>query len=285
MRKWSYLFVLMATVMALFATHAGTADKVNPEDIIARHLEAIGSAETLASVKSMIAGGTATANFQSPRTGQFTGKAVLASDGRKSVVGMIFEDSKYSLERFSFDGDEVTASYIKPGLHSTLGDFLTTHKGIVKQGIVGGALSTAWPLRDPASKAAKLEYGGTKKIGDRTAHEVRYLPRGGSDLEIKMYFDTENYHHLRTEYTRVITAQIGTSVDSSASQRQSRYKMVEDFSDFQKAGAFTLPHRYKLTLETDAKGGAFIGDWEIQLTDFNFNQRIPPDTFKTSAPN
>src|SRR5688572_15210916 len=157
--------------------------KLQPEEIVAKHLESIAAAETRASVKTVLADGTAIATFRSPKTAQLTGQVVIASAGNKNMVGMIFENSTAAQEKFGFDGNEVTTSYVRPGIRSSLGDFLSTHKVVLKQGLLGGVLSTSWPLLDLAERGGKLEFAGTKKIGGRPAYELKYQPRGGSDLE------------------------------------------------------------------------------------------------------
>ena len=58
-----------------------------------------------------------------------------------------------------------------------------------------------------------------------------------------------------------------------------RNKMVEEFSDFKVEGGLSLPHTYKITLSVDAQGGTFSADWMAQLTQFDFNQRIDPNSF------
>jgi hypothetical protein len=107
---------------------------------------------------------------------------------------------------------------------------------------------------------------------------LKYLPRKGSDLEISLFFDSATFHHVRTEYTRVVGAQIGTGVDTSANQRETRYKLVETFADFKKEGNVTLPHDYRITLRIT--GNVEIWDeWTLTLTDFVFNQAIEPKDF------
>ena len=54
------LFCLVSLAMTMpVASLAG--DKLRPEEVVAKHLESIGSAETLGSVHSRIAGGTVVA--------------------------------------------------------------------------------------------------------------------------------------------------------------------------------------------------------------------------------
>jgi len=203
----------------------------------------------------------------------------MASQDNKSFIGMRFENSAYAQEKFAFDGQDVTIGYLIPGDRSNLGDFLLTHKDILKLGLMGGALSNGWLQNLPAQKA-KLENAGTKKIDDKPVIQINYSARMSTDLQISLFFDQETFRHVRTEYTRMISAGIGANIDASGSQRLTRYKMTEDFSDFQKEGGLILPHSYRITLDLDTRGGTFTGDWTMKLTQFDFNQPIPPATFK-----
>src|SRR6266496_2974224 len=169
------------------------------------------------------------------------------------------------------------------GTRSVLGSFLMTHSLIFKQGLMGGTLSSAWPLLDLSSHKADLEYAGTKTIENHLLHEVKYSPRGGSDLQIKMFFDQESFQHVRTEYNRVIPAPTGDRSYVAGAETEIRYKMIEEFSDFRKEGGLTLPHTYKIGLTTDTKNGSFSADWTIRLIQFDFNQPIDPTSFTIAA--
>lgn len=258
-------------------------DKMKPEEIVAKHLESIGTAEARAAVHNRIIGGTVVATYSSPGTARFMGKAVMASEGSKHVIGMGFESNNYSHENIGFDGENVTVGYVRPGVRSNLGDLVTTYKAIVKSGILGGTLSQAWPLLASPEKKYKLESSGTKKIGGKALYELRFIPRGGSDMEINLFFDSETFQHVRTEYELVIAAQLGANVDASASQRTTRYKMVEEFSDFKKEEGLTLPHEYKIILELDTRGASFRANWALTLVQFAFNQTIQPEMYNVGS--
>ncbi len=240
--------VVWLAVIALtmpFSSRAG--DKTRPEDIIAKHLESIGGAETRASVHSRIVAGIVVATERSPGTAKFSGRAVMASEGNKNMIGMGFEDAGRFQEKVAFDGKNVTVGSPRPGSHGYWGDFLLTHDNIIKLGLVGGTLSDAWPLLNLSEKKQTLEYRGIKKIGGKSLHEIKYVPRSSSDLEINLFFDAETFQHVRTEYTRVISAGLGAGVigsgrpgsasqsgaiDASGQQRPTRYKMVEEFGNW-----------------------------------------------------
>src|SRR5438128_1157852 len=201
------VFSLMSGLIVSSPPVAVQAQKLKADELIAKHLEAIGAAETRDSSKSRIITGMVAVTFRAPGTGQVGGRVVLASEGVKSLLGMVFDNSvNYSQEKLGFDGSDVSASYARPGARSTLGDFVLTHKTIVKQGLLAGVLSQGWPLFDLAGRKAKMEMSGTKRIGDREAYQVKYYPSGGSDLRISLFFDTETFQHVRTEYARTLVA-------------------------------------------------------------------------------
>lgn len=148
---------------------------------------------------------------------------------------------------------------------------------------MAGTLSSAWPLLDLQNHHAQLEYVGTKKIDDRVLHELRYSPRGNSDLKISLFFDQETFRHVRTEYQRVIPAPMGKVEYSNVQEREGRYKMVEEFSLFKPEGGLNLPHIYTIKLSVDTVNGTFLAEWTIKLTQFEFNQKIDQGAFSVSA--
>ena len=89
-------------------------------------------------------------------------------------------------------------------------------------------------------------------------HELKYQPRGASELIITLFFDQETFQHVRTEYERVNPAPTGNRAYANVEEREMRNKMVEEFSDFKIEGGLTLPHTYKITLSVDAQGGTFL---------------------------
>ena len=283
---WSTMLVIILVVTSLSATTEAQAQKLKAEEIIAKHLDAMGGAETLRSVSTRFTSGTVVATFKTPTTAQLGGKVVLASDGPKNVVAMMFEhaESNYPHEKIGYDGRDVSGSYVRPGIRSSLGDFLLGHRAIVKLGIWGGSLSQSWLLLDPDRKI-KIEAGGTKKIDDRQTYQLKCYP-GGSDLKITMYFDAETFQHVRTEYERSIAGQMGSTPETSATQgAETHYKLTEDFSDFKKDGGLTLPHAYKISLEILGRQGSFKANWDMTLGPFQFNQRIDPATFDVDDSN
>jgi hypothetical protein len=277
-------FVVL-TVIFLFASSA-FAQKMTPEDIIAKHLDSIGTKEKRSEIKNqtmlgdiqLIIKGTAIT---------LDGKAVIFSAAEKSLWGLNLNSNDYPTDRFGYNGKETKVAFIRPGTRSILGGFIYSYGELLKEGLLGGTLTSSWALLNVDSKNPKLSYEGTKKIDNKEAYAISYSPKKGSDLDIKMYFDTKTFQHVRTEYNRVIGARQGGSVDSSAGQGEDRYRLVEDFSDFKKAGNLVLPSIYKISYSYSSSAATRVrqnANTEIGLTfnlvNYSYNQQIDDSSFE-----
>lgn len=280
LKKFAFSF---AFISSLFAGNLIAVDKMTPEQLIAKHLESIGSAEARASMKSVTIVGTSKATFQGRGGGVAEGLAVLASEGDKYLVAMKFNNSGYPFEKMGYDGSNFSVGFVKPGVRSVLGDFMRTNENAFKHGIMSGVLSTYWALNNFDEKEAKLRYSGTKKIDGKQVHQLDYNPRKGSDLNIRLFFDADTFRHVRTEYKRTIAARMGATVDTSAGQSETRYTLVEDFSDFKEENKLTLPHTYKIYMEILTGNGTTSYEWLMNLQQFNFNQQIDVKDFRVDS--
>lgn len=275
--------VVLAHVLALaLCSVAHPEEKVTPGQLVAKHLESIGPAEARAAVKNVTAVGSSKAIFRSRSVSRIDGRAVVSSEEDKILIGMAFDALQYPHEKMGFDGKDMTVAYASPGVRSPLANFVQTYAEIFKQGLVGGTLSTVWCLLKGEDGDFKLEHNGRKKIGDSTVEVFRFTPKKGSDLKITLFFDSETYRHVRSEYRRVVSGQMGLDPARSAEGRESRYTLVEEFSDFKKEGGLTLPHSYKLSLSIDRSGGTQVSDWIMSFDRFLFNQPINPQSFNVA---
>lgn len=278
--------VLMACLFAVLGSSAfqsSKAEKLKPEEVVAKHLESIGPAKSRAAVTTRIISGTSQVIIRTSPPGQAVGKAVLASDGAKSLFGMSFPSPVYPREQLGFNGNSFMAAFSTPGVRSGLGNFLMMHDIIFKQGLMCGTLSSAWPLLDLESHHAQVDYVGTKKVDDRVLHELKYLPRGNSDLKVTLFFEPETFRHVRTEYERTVSAPMGKVEYTNVQERDARYKMIEEFSLFKPEGGLTLPHIYTIKLSIDTVNGTFVAEWTIKLTQFELNQKIDQSAFNVNA--
>jgi hypothetical protein len=280
------LFVLLVIFLSLNSTFA---QKMSAEDIVAKHLDSIGTKEKRSEIKNQTMLGDIRFVVKGS-TVALDGKAVIFSAGEKTLWGLNLNSNDYPADRFSYNGKETKVAYIRPGTRSILGGFIYSYGELLKEGLLGGTLTSSWALLNNDAKNAKLSFDGTKKIGDKETYVISYSPKKGSDLSIKMYLDSQTFQHIRTEYNRVIGARQGTSVDSSAGQGEDRYRLVEDFSDFKKAGNLTLPSVYKISqsysssasIRTRQSANYEIG-FTFNLVNYSYNQQIDDNSFELNA--
>ena len=278
----SVLLVLMATPPTT-PNALSDKDKISLEDVITKHLDAIGSSEARAAVKSRVILGTALATFRIGGTGQAPGRSVLASQGNRSLMGITFDISDYPHENMGFDGKKLTVADVTPGVRSTLGKFFMAHEMPFREGLMGGVLSASWPLLDISSSKATLKYEGTRKIDGRSVHVLRYEAKNDSGLKTKLYFDAETFRHVRTEYEQRIIQQMASQPGITQQQGDSVTKLVEEFSDFKTENGLTLPHEYKLQLSIETLNRRVLQDWVFTLSRFVFNKPLDQKQFDVTA--
>jgi hypothetical protein len=152
-----------------------------------------------------------------------------------------------------------------------------------KEGLIGGTLSSAWPLLDLANRNPKLRNAGTKKIDGRQTYVLEYEPRSGGNLDIKLFFDAETFQHVRTEYQQEFIAPTVSRPEIAAGQQGTRLKYTEDFSDYRKEGGLMLPHTYKMELSFESERNPLLQDWVVSLNQFLFNKELDAKQFDATG--
>jgi len=277
-------FVLSILLLSIIAS--APAQELTAEQIIAKHIESIGSKDKLGTIKNQLIFSDARFTFKGAAA-KLVGKALILSEGQKSLWGMNFNSNDYSVERFGYDGKDVKVGRPNPGTtRSLIGDFIYSNRTVLKDGLLGGTLSSSWALLS-SDRKAKVSVDGKKTIDGKSLIGLSYSPKSGGEVTIKIYFDGETFRHVRTEYAVVRSASMGVGgVDSSASQSSTTFRVVEDFSDFTKMGELTLPKTYKLTYSRINAASIAVrqqtnidAEWIFTVTNINFNQELEPNSF------
>ncbi len=255
------------------------AQKIKVEDIIAKHLDSIGTAEKRTALKSLIAVGEITVQSISPKNLPAQGRIVMASAGTKNFFGLNLNSIDYPSEKFSFDGKKANVGYVRVGQRSLLGNFILSNGLLLEESLLGGTLSTSWAFVDMTDNKAKFSSEGTKKIDGKEVYAVGYSVKGGGDVDVTLYFDKETFRHVRSEYKRIASAGIGRTPEQSSGYSETRIKLTEDFSDFKEAGGLMLPHTYRIIYSTTGQNGTNEIQWNAKLTEFAFNQPLADSSF------
>jgi hypothetical protein len=276
MKKISVLlFIICITSVSLFA------QKLKAEEIIAKHLDSIGKAEDLAKVTNMTFTGDVNFSQGSSNEGiPANGKFVLASEGSNVLLGMSFPVSSYPLEKVVYNGQTVNVAFTRPGVRSAFGEYLLSFGSVTREGLLGGVLSKNWALANLAFRNAKVSASGTKKIDGKEVYVLSYSPKKGSDVDdIRLYFDKETFRHIRTEYKKTISAQMGSNPNASASQLESFKNMTEDYSDFKTENGITLPRVYKTFVFIQLNRSSREYYYTTKINELYFNQKLENGTF------
>jgi hypothetical protein len=221
--------IVLLISLVFTASFSVDAQKLKPEEIIAKHIASLGSAEKLASIKSLVAVGEVRVNYITQKNQPATGRIVIASEGNKLFFGMQLNAADYPQEKIIFDGSKTDVAMVRAGNRTPLGNFVQSNSGIVSQGLMSGALSTSWALLDAVQRGAKISGGSLKKVDDKEAYALSFNPKGTSDVDITLYFDAQTFQHVRTEYKRTSSASMGRTPEQSSQMQETRMKVTEDF--------------------------------------------------------
>jgi hypothetical protein len=286
MRVFNGIFKMV--VMIGLQTALLQAADVKPEDIVARHLDSIGTTAARAACKTRLVRGLA--EFKILVGGGGSGipaQSGLVSDGRKSVWLVKLANSDYRGEQFVSDGDKVyIAATTANHRRSSFGEFVHSQNQIIREGILGGALTTAWALLNLDANKPKLTYNGEKKINGGEAYEIGYHSRKKDDLTIHLYFDKASYRHVMTTYSLTLGPGLaptagGPDITQSSKQKETRYMIEERFSDFKTAEGLTLPVKYAIHFTQELQNGTTeVYEWDIAADEISNNIGLDPKNFE-----
>jgi hypothetical protein len=243
--------VLACLLLCLFARSANAAD-MTAEQLIAKHLEAIGPAAVRAQIKTRDVKAFIDMTIVVGGSGTIRGTALLDSDGKKIHFETDFHNVQYKGEQFIFNGEKTYVAMYEPGSWSPFGYFMHTESDILREGLFGGAMTTGWALLDVPGRKPKLSYDGLKEIEGKKLHEITYKMRHASDMTIKLYFDPETFRHVHSTYTLTRGAGISEGGElASSQQQQTRIKLEESFSDFVSFNGVTLPTTWHMVYSSE----------------------------------
>jgi hypothetical protein len=301
MFKSLYRVVTVAAILAACSVLMCAAD-MKPEDVVARHLDSIGTAEVRAGVKSRIVQGTSLFRIRIGGGGELSGTSALVSEGRKSVLMIKLANNDYHGEQFVTDGDKVSeAATTSSHKWSDFGGVVKAQDQIVREGLLGGELTTAWALLHLGENKAKLNFDGEKKFDGHPAYQLTYHSKKRDELTVHLYFDPQTFQHIATTYTITLASGLGgyspsisdqsglttssnaggADITQSAKQRETRYTVEERFSDFKTAEGLTLPTKYSIHFTEELQDGTTkVYEWDLTADDISNNKPLDPRNFQ-----
>ncbi len=239
--------ILIVSLLLLPSLAAAKPAKPSSEDIVARHLESIGPAEARSAIRSRMAQGPVRFKVLIGGAADLAGVSLLYSEARSLRASLRFGAPEYNGESFGFADDKVDIGFFQPGRRSEIANFLATYDEPLREGLLGGALSTAWPLLELQARGAKLKYDGLKKVEGVELHQLSYVfAKRRSNLQVRLFFEPEGFRHVRTTYRLEQAAPMAQNITASSQQQDTRYDLEESFADFRATDGLRLPHEWTL---------------------------------------
>jgi hypothetical protein len=252
---------------------------IDPKEVISRHLDSIALAEKRAGLKTLFAMGLSEfeAKFPIIKGG---GKAVVISDPENLYFLMSLNSRDYPFEKIGAFGGNISLPFISPGKRSVLGAFLADNSQILSESLFCGGMSLRWIGHINDTARLKMKSVDMRKVNGRETYVIDVLlPGSGSGkFRVRLFFDSENFRHVRSEYHREVD--IGSIVFKQQNQLQNAsVDLTEEFSEFKEVDGFTLPYMYKVTLTTNNATQSYETSWGIRITNYYLNQKLEPDFF------
>ena len=107
----------------------------------------------------------------------YDGKAVIVSEGNKLQMPLKINAPQYTGERFKRYGDRTSIEATNVNqTRSELGTRLESDDSPIREGLIGGVLTTGWPLFDMGAHKGRVQYLGLKRLDETDLQLVLYHP-------------------------------------------------------------------------------------------------------------
>ena len=272
----SFTILLAVLCTALFAV---SAQDLSAEQVIEKHLAAVGTPQARAAAENHLAAGVS--GFASKLPARKTeGKVVIVSQGNDLMLLVSLASKEYPFEKIGYFNGKTSLPYVSAGDRSPLGAFVNDHPSMLSDSLLTGAISKTWVFYKGGDLKGRIKSSGTKKIDGRKVYAIDFFPLSNASTEytVKLFFDAETFDHVRTEYRHVIAPDMD-KFGQLGRQAGTKLSVVEDFGNFKTTEGLRLPHLYNIHYQTDSNRGVYEWDWVFNIANYYFHQKLEPGFF------
>lgn len=260
------LLLLPVLVSGVFA--ADEKNELTAAEIITKHLAAAGGKEALARIKSRVAIGTA------QKDSEAAAPVAIASEAPNRVSAIYqFRDYYWQL---TYDGSK---AIFRPAFSRASSAIMHKYEDMLATGTMFNGLSLYNALTRSDLQDVKFDAKGTKKVQGRPAHVVE-MKRGKQSA--RLYFDTETFMWVRTDYGSVrITKDLGSFTNEAASKDdETTYDFYVETSDFKEVDGIKLPFKLVVVATAPILRQRNAGTIVATISEYRHNVPIDPGMFK-----
>ena len=291
--------LLLMAVIAAFLFGQAKGQKITVDEIIQKSLDSVGTPSDRSQIHNIFIKGDVKLAVHRLSGFKTDGKVVLASESNKAIFRIAVKPPpEYKMpgtvrsDNIVYDGSDLQVGYpevqkaLGPGALPVISDFeefIHEFNPMVKDGLLGGVLLTGWNLANRAVNKGELEYDGTETADGEKFYVLKFNPKDGSNVKVRIFFDAVTFQHRRTEYHLTLHG-MPTSIGTPSGQGISPpspvnyMKFIEVFSEFSKEGQLMLPHKYTI----DVKAPVLFqseSEYTLELKEFYFNVPFDPASF------
>lgn len=270
MKRGYFSLLLLLLLVAPLTITVGQGDqKLTGDEIINKHLAAVGGREALARFKTRVAVGTVR------KDNEPEGKlAVMSETPNKLSVFYGFRD--YDL-RMVYDGNN---AFIRPAMPRQVANLTDKYQQILASGLMFNGMSLYNLVAESKPGELKFEARGMKKIDGKPAYVVQLKPAKGAT--VKLFFD-ENFMWVRTEYgSASVSKELGSFTNEVVNQGGS--ETTVDFyietSDFRDVDGVKLPFKFEQVMTAPILRQKAVGTIVGTIREYIHNGDIDPKMFQ-----
>jgi hypothetical protein len=262
---------LLASFALLILTTAGADEKpqMTGIEIISKHLQAVGSKEALAKIKSRVAIGIAKKDSDAAVPVAFMSEA-------PNRVSAIYQFEGYNWQ-LTYDGDK---TIFRPAISRASSVVMQKYEEMLASGTMFNSMSLYNALLSGESTGVTFDAKGTKKVRNRPAYVVE-MKRGKSQA-LRLFFDAETFMWLRTEYGSVrITRDMGIFTNARTSKdEESTVDFYIETWDFKEVDGVKLPFKLEMVATSPILKQRSVGTIATTISEYRHNIQINAKMFQ-----
>lgn len=263
------LFILAGSVAA------GQDQTLTGDQIIEKHLAAIGGREKLATFKTRIAIGTV------KKEAETDARMVILSEAPNRVSAF------YALRDYDlfmiYDGSK---AIIRPVMPKNVAPITDKYVDMLGSGLMFNGISLYNLMMAGETRALSAEAKGMKKVGGRQAYVVQVKVKKET---MRLYFDAETFMWVRTDYGK---ASVSAGLRETGGDRSVLNQMKNeggsettvDFyietSDFRDVDGVKLPFKFVQVLTHPILLKSAVGTITGTIREYRHNEPIDPKMFQ-----
>ena len=231
--KYRSLVVLLVSICVLSA--AGRAAQLSVDEVVAKHLEALGGVEKLKSIQTM------------------KKVARVTMQGRETTTTMYFKRPNLSRQEVIVDGKQVVNAF-----DGTTAWILNPLAGLTRPVTISGA-AAATIREDSSFDGPLVDYKARGTLVDYVAKEPL---EGGEAHHLRVTSATRQVRHVYLDATTFLEVKLAAEIEKPG--EGTRVKLEQLSSDYRDVDGVKVAHHLKTMVN-----GALQGEMRLESVQFN----------------